>query len=438
VRLRILVALIAVSAMGIALFGLPLAEVVQEFYRNETVLSLERQATEASGAVPRDFAVSGDPVELPTPDPPALIALYDPTGTLVTGNGPAAADSQTTSALAGEIADTRDRGGVTVAVPITSGETIIGAIRIETTASATNTKVYRAWGLMAGLALIVLTVTAIAAWFLARRLSRPVQRLTRSLDLLGAGSADLAIEPSGVAEIDEAQNALAATAERLDEVLARERAFSAEASHQLRTPIASLRLAIETELADPRPDPATALHEALIDVDRLDVTTTALLELARPSVAPRSDIDIGRLASGATTRWTGPFGADSRPLRLTPSKEPIHVVAREAAIDQALDVLLDNALTHGHGETTVAVNSVTGGVTISVQTEGPPITSPDAIWQTPEASDRPRIGLPLARRLIESEGGRLILTDANTQPRFEIVLPASQARPSSNPNGDYA
>ena len=352
---------------------------------------------------------------------------------MVSGDGPTTADAQTTAALAGDIADTRDSGGATVAVPITSGETVIGAIRIETSASATNTKVYRAWGLMAGLALIVLTVTAVAAWFLARRLSRPVQRLTNSLHLLGAGSADLAIEPSGVAEIDEAQNALALTAERLDEVLARERAFSAEASHQLRTPIASLRLAIETELADPRPDPAAALHEALVDIDRLDVTTTSLLALARQTVGRRSDVDVTQLADAATSRWTGPFGSDSRPLRLTRAPEPIHVVAREAAIDQALDVLLDNALAHGHGETTVTVQMVPGGVTISVQPEGPPSASPDDIWQTPEGSDRPRIGLPLARRLIESEGGRLILTNATSHPSFDILLPTSQTGPAVNP-----
>jgi len=186
-----------------------------------------------------------------------------------------------------------------------------------------------------------------------------------------------------------------------------------------------LRLAIEAELADPRPDPATALREALVDIDRLDVTTTALLALARPAVGPRSDIDITQLATEASRRWTGPFGSESRALRLIHTAEPIHVVARQAAIDQALDVLLDNALAHGDGETIVAVHAVTGGVTISVQTEGPPIAAPDTIWQTPEGSNRLRIGLPLARRLVESDGGRLILTDPSTQPRFEILLPDS-------------
>ncbi len=422
-RLRILVALIAMAGLSIALFGLPLAKVIQEFYGNETVLSLEREATEAAGSVPRDFAGSGDPVELPATQPPRLLALYDSTGTLVAGNGPSTADAQTTAALAGDIADTRDPHGFIVAVPITSGETVIGAIRGETPASSTNTKVYRAWSLMAALAIVVLTVAAAAAWFLARRLSHPVHQLTQSLRLLGSGSADLAIEPSGVAEIDQAQSALSATAERLDEVLARERAFSAEASHQLRTPIASLRLALETELADPRPDPASALNEALVDVDRLDVTTTALLALARPPVGPEADVDVSQLVRAATNRWSGRFGSDSRPLRLTQAADQIHVTAREAAIDQALDVLLDNALAHGQGETTLSILPVSGGVTIAVRTEGPPITSPDTIWRTPEGSARPRIGLPLARRLVESEGGRLILTEATTHPTFEILLP---------------
>ena len=55
-RLRILLALIAVGGLSIALFTVPLAIGVREFYRNETVLSLERQATEATGDVPRDYA----------------------------------------------------------------------------------------------------------------------------------------------------------------------------------------------------------------------------------------------------------------------------------------------------------------------------------------------------------------------------------------------
>jgi len=424
VRLRILVALVAVSGLSIALFAAPLGEVIQEFYRNETVLSLEREATEASGDVPRDFATSGDPVELSEPQSPTIVGLYSPAGVLVSGQGPSAADPVTTSALEGLIADSREQGTSKVAVPVNSGEVVIGAIRVERPVSTTDTKVYRAWALMAALALGVLTLTAFAAWFLARRLSRPVQRLTRSLDLLGAGSVDLGIEPSGVAEIDEAQDALVATAERLEEALGRERAFSAEASHQLRTPVASLRLAIETELAAPRPDPSVALEEALVDIDRLDATVTALLTLARHTDTPRRDVDLGQLAETAVNRWRGAFASESRPLRLRRSVEDSRVRVREAALDQALDVLLDNALVHGNGETGVEIHTVPGGVAISVRSEGPPIVAPGAIWERPDGDERPRIGLPLARRLIEAEGGRLVLSDASPHPTFEILLPS--------------
>ena len=310
-----------------------------------------------------------------------------------------------------------------MAVPVTSSETVIGAMWIETTAAATNAKVYRAWGLMVALAVLVIGVSAVAAWFLARRLSRPVQALTQNIDRLGAGSFELDIEPSGVAELDEAQRALTATAERLDAVLSRERAFSAEASHQLRTPVASLRLAVEAELADPRPDATIALEEALIDIDRLDATVTSLLALARSSIAPRSDLDLGQVTDRAVSRWRSAFAAEGRPLRLHQPADAIRVVAREAAIDQAVDVLLDNALIHGEDEASVTLAAVAGGVTLSIRTDGPPIDSPDEIWATPTSPERPRIGLPLARRLVEAEGGRLVLAQPAPHPTFEIVLP---------------
>jgi len=59
----------------------------------------------------------------------------------------------------------------------------------------------------------------------------------------------------------------------------RERTFSARASHQLRTPLTSLRLIVEAELARPRPDPATALHEVLSETDRLEQAINDLLRV---------------------------------------------------------------------------------------------------------------------------------------------------------------
>ena len=69
------------------------------------------------------------------------------------------------------------------------------------------------------------------------------------------------------------------SAARLAELAERERTFSARASHQLRTPLTSLRLIVEAELARPRPDPATALHEVLSETDRLEQAINDLLRV---------------------------------------------------------------------------------------------------------------------------------------------------------------
>jgi signal transduction histidine kinase len=68
---------------------------------------------------------------------------------------------------------------------------------------------------------------------------------------------------------------------RLAELAERERTFSARAAHQLRTPLTSLRLIVEAELARPRPDPTTALHEVLGETDRLEQAINDLLSLPR-------------------------------------------------------------------------------------------------------------------------------------------------------------
>ena len=89
---------------------------------------------------------------------------------------------------------------------------------------------------------------------------------------LGDGDITIDMPRCNIPELDDTAQAMTATARRLDNLVARERSFSADASHQLRMPLAGLRAAIETEIEFPRPDQTEVLHESLVDIDRLEGT----------------------------------------------------------------------------------------------------------------------------------------------------------------------
>ena len=186
-RRRILTAILAITALSILLFGVPLAIVVERFVDQDATLRLERQAILAARDVPADYATNGDPVELPTGDGGTTIALYDMSGNLVAGDGPATADQVTASALANRVSDHEAGEFRVVAVPVTADEHVVGAIRAEQSTAASDARTWRIMGLIGGLAVTVFAVGAAVAVVVARRLARPVGHLTGATVALGHG-----------------------------------------------------------------------------------------------------------------------------------------------------------------------------------------------------------------------------------------------------------
>jgi signal transduction histidine kinase len=243
---------------------------------------------------------------------------------------------------------------------------------------------------------------------------------------LGEGDFTLTAPHSGIPELDDAAAALTTTAHRLGATIERERAFAADASHQLRTPLASLRLAVENELVAPRPDPTVALHDVLRDVDRLDETVTSLLALARETSRPRDPVEVDGLVREAAARWQRPVNASGRMLRVDVTRRVAPVLASPMAVATILDVLLDNALHHGSGGISISVAAAArSSVAVVVEDEGT-IGVPDGTLfarRSSHARDH-GIGLALARSLAEAEGLRLVL--ATRQPTaFELILPGT-------------
>ncbi|HTC80703.1 MAG TPA: HAMP domain-containing protein, partial [Acidimicrobiia bacterium] len=306
---RILTTIVAVTTLAVAIFGVPLALGVRRLYYNEAVVRLEREAAEAGIAVPASFTETGDPVELPEPGGAIGLALYRQDGAKVVGRGPARADEAVTAALQGDVREGRAPGALVVAVPLSSEERVFAAIRASVPRRVVDARVRRAWLTMAALATGALATAGALAWRQSRRLSRPVQALAAAATRLGHGDFSVRAEPSGVTEVDAAADALNATAGRLGELLARERAFSADASHQLRTPLTRLRLRLESALDRAGIGDGDTIQAALADIDHLEATVEELLTLAR-DVAPRRErLDLPALLADVERRWHGTLAA---------------------------------------------------------------------------------------------------------------------------------
>jgi signal transduction histidine kinase len=421
---RIFLTILAATVLAVVLFGVPLAIVVDRRIHDDAVIELERAASAAAVALPPGLDTAG-PIRLPPTESGIRLAVYDRAGRLVTGDGPAVADTVVAATADGRVHDGVVGGERVVAMPLRGEQQPAGAVRAAEPRGEVRSRALRTWLAMAGLGALAVAVAGAAGALLARRLTRPVRRLRDASVRLGQGDFAGTAPHSGIAELDEAAGALSATARRLGTVVERERAFAADASHQLRTPLASLRLAVENELADPRPDPTLALRDALVDIDRLDDTIRNLLALARDTPGDRGPIALDAVIGDAATRWRGLLAAAGRTLRVDVDPGTTPVIASAVAVSTVLDVLLENALRHGAGAVTITARPAPpAGAVVSVGDEGE-VTAPDEVLfarRSPDARDH-GIGLSLARTLAQAEGLRLLV--ASRRPSaFELVLPA--------------
>lgn len=422
---RIVVAIVVVTGLSVVAFAVPLALIIGRLYREQAVVRLEREATAATIEVPADFRDHPDQVDLPHRPGGDAYALYLPNGRRLVGAGPESGDRVVRDATAGEVSE-QQSSKLVVAVPVFSHEDVIAVMRASSAMGPVRRKILIAWGAMALLGALIIGAAAALAFALARRLNQPVEALADAATLLGEGDFAARAQRSGIDELDDAVDALNSTAARLGALMERERAFSADASHQLRTPLTGLRMNLE-ELARSQSDPDVRLGRALQDVERLDRTIIDLLALARDEPSVRSPIDLVAVLLEVDRAWRTTVEAQGRRLVLRRAEEVPPVRASSAALHQILDVLLSNAVQHGMGTVTLAAREVAGATAVDVIDEGEvAVPDPEQLFVR-RAGDRPGhgIGLALARTLAEAEGGRLLLRDRGPGATFTLLFPSA-------------
>ncbi len=422
-RRRVVVAIMTVSVVVVLLFAVPLAFVFERFVDNRATTQLEHHVDVIARSL--DLRSTTDPPELADlPTGQISYAIYTTTGERTLGSGPDQLEPALRVTLRGATTTIEANGSLITAAPVVAGESVTGIVRGERSLRTVNRDTRR---IVAGMALGAAAVLAIG-WLLARRLAATLgdatEQLSSAAQRLGGGDFTIDVPNIGISELDRLAIALNATAQRLGETLTREQTFSADVSHQLRTPLTGLRTALETELAYPRADRTEALNEALTDVARLEQTVTDLLALARTERLPATPFNAATVLDAARIEWAPRFAEASRPLTLD-APDQLPALGTAALLHQALDAVLDNALCHGAGPCHLRGDDTNGYLTVAVTDHGPGMPPGDV----PDT----RLGLALVRRLTEAQGGRFIPGHPGPNPTFQIILRSPHQSPDTPP-----
>ncbi|MCY7301326.1 MAG: HAMP domain-containing histidine kinase [Ilumatobacteraceae bacterium] len=289
-------------------------------------------------------------------------------------------------------------------------------------------------GLWVGLPLLTLLAVA-GIWFVVGRSLSPVERMRREVAAIPGTRPDQRISAHArAAELDRLAATMNGLLERIDEAAAARRQFLADASHELRSPLASVRAQLEVGLAYPSGTdwPATAT-EVMVDIDRLQSLAVELLDLARVDGGGRlpttQRLDLAALVDVELARYTD--------QRVTVESSSAWVAADAALLLRLVRNLVDNALRHAHQAVRITVGVEGDAARMRVWNDGAPIPEGDRdrIFEPFTRLDEARttdeggagLGLSIARRVTELHGGTLVVGSSDTGAEFIASLPLALA-----------
>ena len=303
--------------------------------------------------------------------------------------------------------------------------------------------VRRARWLFLAIAGAILVAVAVTGTLLARRALVPIDRIVTRARRIGESSlADRLPHPGTRDEIGRLVDTLNEMLQRIEQSFEVQRHFTADASHELMSPLSRLRAELEVTLRRPRnvPEYEEALRSCLEEVERLSWLTEELLSLARLDSgegreAAVEPAPLAPLVEKAVERLED----ETRRARVTVTLESgpsISVMAPASVVSVAVGNVLHNAVKFcgPGGRVTVRFRVEGGEAAVEVADTGPGLTPEELslIFErfhrggAPRAAGSPGVGLGLAicRSLVERQGGRITVTSAPGQgATFTIRLP---------------
>ena len=284
-----------------------------------------------------------------------------------------------------------------------------------------------AWVLITVAGLAALSIGVSVALWQAQRISLPLARLSRRAEEMGSGRARGPWQSSGIVEIDEVAVELSRSGAMLNERLEAESRLASDASHQLRTPLTALSMRLDEILATSTEE--WVRDEARISLEQIDRLTEVVHDLIN---APRASqrrtpgvVELRTVLTQQSEEWSPAYRRAGRELSIQVPRSAA-VWGSNGPLTQVVATLIENALVHGDGRTSVKVRRNDHSTVVEVTDEGGGI-DPELGARVFERSVSGRssggtgVGLALARTLVEDDGGRLeLLTE--TPATFGVFL----------------
>ena len=306
-------------------------------------------------------------------------------------------------------------------------------------------------------ALGVLFVASLGVgWVVAGRVLRPIGRITAVARDIQATDLSRRIElPGPDDELKQLADTFDAMLARLDAAFAAQRQFVADASHELRNPLAIIRTNVDVALADPRADPDDLRHTIVVvrrASDRMARLVDDLLALARRQepILEHEPVDLGAAIVEASDDFVVPAAARAIVLDRAIASGVI-VIGDRDALKRAVANLLENAvrLAPSGSRIRLATGSEGDRAWIAVADEGPGIAPEDQahvfdrFWRADKARARADggtgLGLAIVRQIAESHGGQIRLqSKPGVGSSFVIWLPFAPAAAELSPRAPGA
>jgi two-component system OmpR family sensor kinase len=342
-----------------------------------------------------------------------------------------------------ETVETNDHGPIRIlTLPVMKGRLMTGLVQVGMSLETMNKTRRRFLLIMAAMLPVALLLAGGGGWLLARHTLKPVNRITEAAHRISSERLDERLDETGTGdELDRLAQTLNNMLERLDAAFRQIRQFSADASHELQTPLTILKGELEVALRSPRrpEEYQQILKSGLEEINRIAHLVGGLLLLARADAGvlrmDRQPVDLKRLLNEVYEQVK--VLADSRSVNISlGSLEPVSIPGDYEHLRRLLLNLVDNGVkyTAAGGRLTLSLQSEGGWASMRVSDTGMGLSREEqarvfqrffrAAQARSQGGESSGLGLCIAQSIAEAHGGRIeVESSPGKGSTFTVFLP---------------